>query len=62
MVEDSTRKWKMSGRGTTLMSLACVSYNVKRDKTITSSILKDNQIFNLTLLTTTIKVRKCNLS
>jgi hypothetical protein len=53
---------KMSGRGTTLMSLACVSYNAKRDKTITSSILKDNQIFNLTLLTTIIKVRKRNFS
>jgi hypothetical protein len=55
---------KMIGRGTTLMSLVCVSYNTshnaKRDKTITSSILKDNQIFNLTLLTTIIKVRKCN--
>jgi hypothetical protein len=51
---------KMSGRGTTLMSLACVSYNAKIDKTITSSILKDNQIFNLTLLTTIIKVRKRN--
>jgi hypothetical protein len=53
---------KMSGRVTTLMSLACVSCNTKRDKTITSSILKDNQIFNLTLLTTFIKVRKCNFS
>jgi hypothetical protein len=53
---------KMSGRGMTLMSLACVSYNAKRDKTITSSILKDNQIFNLTLLTTIIKVRIRNFS